>query len=119
MFGGAHDLHCGCSVVEQVVQKLISSLTTALSTVENVADQLVHSDTLRALLVAWQCPCNADPSISAGLVTQLGTLLLLLPRQGRDELRRIVKESYSAPLFSRRLLQPLQVPLATLRNYGL
>lgn len=94
---------------QQLGRALVSSLKTALSTLDNVADQLVHSDTLRALLIAWQCPSNEDPAASADLVAQLGNLLLQVPRSGRDELRRLVKERFTAELFEKRLLKPLQV----------
>ena len=91
------------------MNRLVTSLTSAIATLAGVPAQLYHRDSLRALLIAWQCPLNNDPRVSAELMSALCGVLLQLTAAGREELLQLIKTDVSEHIFRTRLLQPLQV----------
>ena len=90
-----------------LLSRLMHAFSTALDLVLPLTKYLSDPDSLRCLLVYWQCPLNSNTSLSKDTFLKLCEAIVSLPRAGRAQLFAWARADYPPHFFATRLLRPL------------
>jgi len=95
-----------------ILQKMVQSFQVGIKTLAANIDNLTDPDSLRCLLIYWQCPFNSNTVLSHETFLRLCEVLVRLPMKGRQTLLEWIEEDYPRHIFATRLLKPLHQHLS-------
>lgn len=95
-----------------ILQKMMQSFSLGINRLAANVENLTDPDSLRCLLVYWQCPLNSNTILSHESFLKLAEVLVRLPPNGRQLILQWVAQDYPGHIFATRLLKPLHQHLS-------